>query len=105
MSAAIPVPLPPPLTCTTTPGFLFMYSSAKRWPRMTMVSEPRMVRLRNESEGVEGVPVDVCSEDGRSPPHASARTMNMVETTRAFTNRRFMRANLTGGGGEDREGL
>src|ERR1700722_6169821 len=40
MSAAMPVPEPPPVTWMVIPGFSFMYVSAQRWPRMTMVSEP-----------------------------------------------------------------
>src|SRR6266704_3185390 len=40
MSAAIPVPEPPPVTMMTLPAFAFMNFSAQRWPRMTMVSEP-----------------------------------------------------------------
>ena len=40
MSAAMPVPEPPPVTWMVIPGFAFMYVSAQRWPRMTIVSEP-----------------------------------------------------------------
>src|SRR5204862_5217138 len=40
MSALMPVPEPPPVTWRTVPGFFFIYSSAHRWPRMTIVSEP-----------------------------------------------------------------
>ena len=43
MSALMPVPEPPPVTWTTVAGFFFMKSSAHRWPRITMVSEPLMV--------------------------------------------------------------
>src|SRR5512145_491548 len=40
MRAEMPVPLPPPVTWTFLPGFFFMYPSAQRWARITMVSEP-----------------------------------------------------------------
>ena len=43
MSALMPVPEPPPVTWIWAPGFFCMYSSAQRWPRMTMVSEPLTV--------------------------------------------------------------
>src|SRR5262245_9634568 len=43
--AAMPVPEPPPVTWRVVPGFFFMYSSAQRWPRMTMVSEPLTVMV------------------------------------------------------------
>ena len=43
MSALMPVPEPPPVTCSTVSGCFFMYSSAQRWPRMTIVSEPLTV--------------------------------------------------------------
>ena len=43
MSALMPVPEPPPVTCMIVFGFFFMYSSAQRWPRMTIVSEPLTV--------------------------------------------------------------
>src|SRR5882724_365088 len=46
MRAAIPVPEPPPVTWIVKPGFLLMKTSAQRWPRMTMVSEPFTVMLR-----------------------------------------------------------
>src|SRR5712664_827443 len=46
ISAAIPVPEPPPVTWMVKPGFLLMKTSAQRWPRMTMVSEPFTVMLR-----------------------------------------------------------
>src|SRR6267143_4203528 len=46
MRAAIPVPEPPPVTWMVKPGFLLMKTSAQRWPRMTMVSEPFTVMLR-----------------------------------------------------------
>ncbi len=40
MSAAIPVPEPPPDTSTETVGSTVAYSSAQAWARFTMVSEP-----------------------------------------------------------------
>src|SRR5262245_24296647 len=43
MSAAMPVPEPPPVTMTTWPLCVFMYCSAQRWPRITIVSEPLTV--------------------------------------------------------------
>src|SRR6267142_3827622 len=46
MRAAIPVPEPPPVTWMVRPGFLLIKTSAQRWPRMTMVSEPFTVMLR-----------------------------------------------------------
>src|SRR5262245_3717944 len=46
ISAAIPVPDPPPVTWMIWPGWLFMYSSAHRWTRITMVSEPLTVMPR-----------------------------------------------------------
>src|SRR4029078_4227952 len=45
ISALMPVPEPPPVTCSTVPGFFCMYASAQRWPRMTIVSEPLMVTV------------------------------------------------------------
>src|SRR5262249_8896597 len=45
MSAAMPVPEPPPVTSMVRPWFSFMYVSAHRWPRMTIVSEPLTVML------------------------------------------------------------
>ena len=36
----MPVPEPPPRTAMAAPGFLPMYSSARIWTRLTMVSEP-----------------------------------------------------------------
>ena len=39
----MPTPEPPPVTCTRLPAFCFMYSSAQRWARMTIVSEPLTV--------------------------------------------------------------
>src|SRR6266849_7374524 len=46
MRAAMPVPDPPPVTWMVKPGFLLMKTSAQRWPRMSMVSEPFTVMLR-----------------------------------------------------------
>src|SRR4029079_18189311 len=46
MSAAMPVPEPPPVTWMTAPGCEFMYNSAQRWARITMVSEPLTVMPR-----------------------------------------------------------
>ena len=43
MSAAMPTPEPPPVTWTFLPALAFMYSSAQRWARMTIVSEPLTV--------------------------------------------------------------
>src|SRR4030095_8721764 len=43
ISAAIPVPDPPPVTWILTPGLLCIYVSAQRCPRITMVSDPLMV--------------------------------------------------------------
>ena len=40
MSAEIPTPEPPPVTWITMSGCFVMYSSAQRWARMTIVSEP-----------------------------------------------------------------
>ena len=40
MRPVIPVPEPPPRTAMAAPGFLAMYSSARIWTRLTMVSEP-----------------------------------------------------------------
>ena len=36
----MPVPEPPPVTWMVVSGCFFMYSSAQRWPRTTIVSEP-----------------------------------------------------------------
>jgi hypothetical protein len=44
ISAAMPVPLPPPETCRVMPALAAMKPSAQRWARMTMVSEPLIVR-------------------------------------------------------------
>ena len=41
----MPVPEPPPVTCTLASGFFFMNSSAQRWTRMTIVSEPFTVTV------------------------------------------------------------
>jgi len=43
MSALIPVPEPPPVTWIVAPLCFAMYSSAQRWPRTTIVSEPLTV--------------------------------------------------------------
>src|SRR5512136_178995 len=40
MRPEMPVPEPPPRTAMAAPGVLPMYSSAKIWTRLTMVSEP-----------------------------------------------------------------
>src|SRR6185436_4393622 len=40
ISAAMPVPEPPPVTWIFALGFFCMYTSAHFWPRMTIVSEP-----------------------------------------------------------------
>jgi hypothetical protein len=43
MRALIPVPEPPPVTWMVALGWTRMYSSAQRWPKITMVSEPLTV--------------------------------------------------------------
>jgi hypothetical protein len=43
MSAEIPVPDPPPVTCIVTLFFEDMYRSAQRCARMTIVSDPLTV--------------------------------------------------------------
>ena len=55
MSAAMPVPDPPPVTWMETPGFALMSSSAQRWPRMTIVSEP-LIAMADLSAGAPSVP-------------------------------------------------
>src|SRR5688500_17585640 len=55
MSALMPVPEPPPVTYTCTSLFLPMKSSAQRWPRMTMVSEP--LRVMAAASAVWVVPI------------------------------------------------
>ena len=50
MRALMPVPEPPPVTCTVVPGDCFMYSSAQRCPSSTMVSEPLMVMVAASAE-------------------------------------------------------
>src|SRR4030067_3635070 len=40
MIAVMPVPEPPPRTARAVPGFLAMYSSARIWTRLTIVSDP-----------------------------------------------------------------
>ena len=96
ISAAMPVPLPPPLTCTTIPGCAFMYSSANRWPRMTIVSEPLMVSGLFDACGCAPPAVDVCCCS--RPPHAAtARLRRIVETIRATD---FMARSVGGGCGE-----
>jgi hypothetical protein len=45
MRAEMPVPDPPPVTWTTTSGRVFIYVSAHRWFKITMVSEPLTVMV------------------------------------------------------------
>src|SRR5665647_232314 len=40
MRPVMPVPEPPPRTAMAAPGVLPMYSSARIWTRLTIVSEP-----------------------------------------------------------------
>ena len=62
MRPVMPVPEPPPRTAMAAPGVLPMYSSARIWTRLTMVSEPliwiilarRAARPRQERPGSEG---------------------------------------------------
>ena len=40
------------MTCTFLPGLAFMYSSAQRWARMTIVSEPFTVTAALARSGI-----------------------------------------------------
>ena len=53
MRPVIPVPEPPPRTAMAVPGFLAMYSSARIWTRLTMVSEPLIwiIFCRRDQDG------------------------------------------------------
>src|SRR5688572_21540146 len=67
--AAIPVPDPPPVTCTTFPGLRPMYCSAQRCMRITIVSEPLTVMPRAACAGV-------CQ--ARSASSGATRRMNRM---------------------------
>ena len=58
ISAAIPVPDPPPVTDISTSGFVRMNASAQVLTRWTIVSEPLIVNdVLDPEDAYEGLPV------------------------------------------------
>ena len=74
MSALMPVPEPPPVTWICVSGFFFMNSSAQRWPRMTMVSEP--LTVTGAAEAARRQPSARSAEDQRNRLFLDALTVS-----------------------------
>jgi len=84
ISAAMPVPEPPPLSEIITPGFSVWNTSAHAWPRFTIVSEPSTLMEPVSSSAADSVPVSAGSLVLPQPTSPKAKTAASASTIHFF---------------------